>query len=114
MRKSKSDLIKVIYDCCDNVNREWKCDFEHWYKYDFDTEIGIACEEDLQDCNEDEIGDSKMDYIHSIRNDFCEYVLKHFVESGYIKSVADDKYNDLVYDEVFEWLIKQVSSLKVA
>lgn len=100
---------QIILDAINDVIDNSICDFKHWYKYDFETEISIEKEEDLTsgEFTETDIDCSIFDYIYFIIDGFVSNVCEKLGVSTTLDE--NEKQLEIIYDLTKDELRKQFS-----
>lgn len=94
-----NELIPVFDKIAEKMNIDFKNGF---LDDDFETDYGIT-RTDLPECSEDEIEICKMDWIHSIKDNFIYYVIQELHHVGINDNL--EKYYEKYYDMCFDYLI---------
>ena len=95
-----NELLPVF----DKVAQKMNLDFKNGFlDDDFETDYCIT-RPDLPECTEDEIEICKMDWIHSIKEDFLYDVIQE-LHPNEINSDNSEKYYEKYYDNCFDYLI---------
>lgn len=100
---SNEKILKVINE----VINSSICDFKHWYKDDFETEITIETEEDLTsgEFTETDVDCNIFDYIYFIIDGFVSTVCEKL---GVVtEEEENEKQLEIIYELTKEELRKQ-------
>ena len=98
----KNELLPVYKKIAQKMN----LDFKYGFLDDvFETDYCIT-RPDLPECSEDEIEICKMDWIHSIKENFLYSVIQE-LHGDEINSDNSEKYYEKYYDMCFDYLIEK-------
>ena len=98
---------KIILDkIYDRIAKNLKIDFENdWLNDNYDTDMAVT-KENLPECSEEEIEVCKMDWIHSIKENFLSVVIDELTKNNKDNFQKEDYY-EVFYEDVFNYLINK-------
>ena len=111
-------LIKVSYKIVldkvyDRIAKNLKINFENdWLNDNYDTDTAVT-KENLSECSEEEIEECKMDWIHSIKENFLSVAIDELTKEDKNK-IPKDEFYELFYEDVFNYLINKTFKERIS
>jgi len=101
-----SQPFEVIQDEKDHVKGQIARFCQEHYD---DSKLDFSAIQAEEEDDEQSQNDDNMDFLHEIRAEFESVVREKLFAAELIKDVENTKYDDLISEEVWEWLIGQLA-----